>query len=70
VKSGGDAPPGTGIVMNWFSGRHGLSVSPMRGAVRYRGSKRKGCDATEVWAYPVEEHARRRLANQIEAERW
>ena len=24
VKSGGDAPAGAGIVMNWFSGRHGL----------------------------------------------
>jgi hypothetical protein len=53
--------------MNWFSGLHGLSVSPMRGAARYRGSKRKCCDATalEVWAYPIEEHARRRLANHI-----
>jgi hypothetical protein len=55
-----------------FSGRHELNVSPMRGAARYRGSKRKCCDATamEVWAYPIEEHARRRLANHIEPERW
>ena len=72
TKNGGDATGRRWDVMNCYSGRYEFECSSDEGRYALQSSKRKYCDATamDAWAYPIEEHARRRLANQIEPERW